>query len=61
MASLARPAHEADPAQWWAYIAKLHERGRVKEADIEWIRLHERYPAFKPPPGAPYHADDASH
>jgi hypothetical protein len=59
MASLARPAHESDPAQWWAYIAGLHARGRVKEADIEWIRLHERFPAFKPPPGSPYGSDTA--
>jgi hypothetical protein len=49
LASLGRPSHEADPEQWWAHITQLRSKGRVKEADIEQIRLRDRYPAFKLP------------
>ncbi len=45
-AGLARPEHEAVPEKWMAYIADLKSRGRTREADIELVRLRERYPQF---------------
>jgi hypothetical protein len=59
LASLGRPTHEADPEQWWAHITQLRSKGRVKEADIEQIRLRDRYPAFKLPARAASEAEAA--
>jgi hypothetical protein len=59
LASLGRPAHEADPEQWWAHITQLRSKGRVKEADIELIRLRDRYPVFKLPARASSEAEAA--
>jgi hypothetical protein len=45
-AALGRPEHEAVPEKWMAYITDLKNRGRTREADIELVRLRERYPQF---------------
>jgi hypothetical protein len=45
-AALGRPEHEAVPEKWMVYITDLKNRGRTREADIELMRLRERYPQF---------------
>lgn len=41
--------YESDPAKWMNYINALRTRGRTREADVELMRLRERYPQYVVP------------